>query len=258
MFETAAQRLIARLNEAAPANLPIHPRTGLSAIGFTSRGPIWPVAGGSQPAPPAAVSAVPAPPAGDPPAAVVPAVPGPAPVEPKPEDPPEDKTDWKAEARKWEERAKENRDKAKKLDDLEAANATELEKAQKAADDAAAQVKAANERAVRAEIKALADGFADKDDAALNLRESGGLERFLTDSGDVDADGIKTALEGVLKAKPHLAVKKPDEPPPAAPGAGGRPVEQLRPGAAPTAPARARSLEDAVNAQLQSPQPPKS
>ncbi|MCG5432529.1 hypothetical protein LV457_09520 [Mycobacterium sp. MYCO198283] len=29
--------------------LPVHPATGLRAIGFTSRGPVWPVLGGSQP-----------------------------------------------------------------------------------------------------------------------------------------------------------------------------------------------------------------
>lgn len=31
-----------------PETLPIHPITGLRAIGFTSRGPIWPVLGGSE------------------------------------------------------------------------------------------------------------------------------------------------------------------------------------------------------------------
>ena len=32
-------------------SMPIHPRTGLRAIGFGRRGPIWPVVGGSEPAP---------------------------------------------------------------------------------------------------------------------------------------------------------------------------------------------------------------
>lgn len=31
------------------SDLPIHPRTGLRAIGIGKRGPIWPIAGGSQP-----------------------------------------------------------------------------------------------------------------------------------------------------------------------------------------------------------------
>lgn len=34
------------------ALMPIHPITGLHAIGFTKRGPIWPVMGGSEDAPP--------------------------------------------------------------------------------------------------------------------------------------------------------------------------------------------------------------
>lgn len=40
----------------------------------------------------------------------------------------EPKTDWKSEARKWEKRAKENADKAKKYDDIEDANKSELDK----------------------------------------------------------------------------------------------------------------------------------
>lgn len=40
-----------------PRTLPRHPRTGLLALGFTRRGPVWPVLGGSTP---------PEPPAGDP------------------------------------------------------------------------------------------------------------------------------------------------------------------------------------------------
>lgn len=62
--------------------------------------------------------------------------------DPKPE------TDWKAEARKWEQRAKDNTEAAKKLADLEEANKTELQKAQDAA-------KAADERAAKAEQSAL-------------------------------------------------------------------------------------------------------
>lgn len=41
-----------------PQDLPRHPRTGLRALGFTSRGPVWPALGGSTPPEP--------PPAGDP------------------------------------------------------------------------------------------------------------------------------------------------------------------------------------------------
>lgn len=57
-------------------------------------------------------------------------------------------TDWKAEARKWEQRAKENTEAAKKLADIEEANKTEIQKAQ----DRAA---AAEQRATQAEQTAL-------------------------------------------------------------------------------------------------------
>jgi len=58
------------------------------------------------------------------------------PTEPKPaEQPPAQETDWKAEARKWETRAKENSEAAKKLADIEEATKTE---AQKQADKLAA------------------------------------------------------------------------------------------------------------------------
>ena len=41
------------------STLPIHPTTGLQAIGFTSRGPIWPVAGGSGEGEPGGIEAAP-------------------------------------------------------------------------------------------------------------------------------------------------------------------------------------------------------
>lgn len=54
-------------------HLPIHPRTGLRALGLTSRGPIWPIMGGSEPPadpndPPPADPPVTDPPSTDPPA----------------------------------------------------------------------------------------------------------------------------------------------------------------------------------------------
>lgn len=58
------------------SELPFHPTTKLQAIGFTRRGPIWPVMGGSQP--------LGEPPAGDPPA-------GPAQTDPPQADPPPDR-----------------------------------------------------------------------------------------------------------------------------------------------------------------------
>lgn len=213
---------------------PIDPRTGkpIRPITFPDgrlflfRGrPIWPVMGGSEPAP--------EPPA-DPPASA------PAPAEP-PAPAAEPEQDWKAEARKWEQRAKDNFSKAKAFDELEAANASELEKATKAAEDARAAVEVANRRAVTAEVRALADGFVDREDAVLRL---GDLSKYVTD-GDVDLKAIRTDLAEVLKKAPHLAKPEPSEPTPKPP-AGRRPVETLRPGAAPTEGARPSSLGAAI------------
>lgn len=129
-----------------------------------------------------------------------------------PADPPKpsatDDKDWKAEAEKWkalsrknEDQAKSNADAAKKLADLETAQQSEAEKLAAKAD--AAEKRAADliTRTAKAEVKALADGFADRDDAVLML---GDLSQYVSD-GDVDTDAIKTALADVLTKKPHLA-----------------------------------------------------
>ncbi len=55
---------------------------------------------------------------------------------------PSHETDWKAEARKWEARAKENKSKADKLDELEEASKTALEKATERAQKAESKVAA--------------------------------------------------------------------------------------------------------------------
>lgn len=72
-----------------------------------------------------------APPASSPTPPVTPPVQPPAQAPAKPPEtdakPPESETDWKSHARTWESRAKENADKAKKLDDIEAAARTKEE-----------------------------------------------------------------------------------------------------------------------------------
>ena len=62
--------------------------------------------------------------------------------------PAEDTTDWKAEARKWEARAKENAPAAKRLAEIEEANKTEAERV-------AERIAAAEARAAELEVKAL-------------------------------------------------------------------------------------------------------
>ena len=83
--------------------------------------------------------------------------------EPKPAK--SDETDWKAEARKWEQRAKENTEAAKRLAEIEDANKSE-------ADKTAERLAAAEKRAAEAEARALRREVAlehklSKDDAAL-------------------------------------------------------------------------------------------
>lgn len=70
-------------------------------------------------------------------------------IEPEEPQGTEEKTDWKAEARKWEARAKENKAKADKLDEIEEANKSDLEKATTRAEKAERElkeIKAAQER----------------------------------------------------------------------------------------------------------------
>lgn len=75
-----------------------------------------------------------------------------------PADPAQGDTDWKAEARKWESRAKENSAARKRLDELEEAAKTDLEKATsraEAAERRAAELEALALRREIAEAKGL-------------------------------------------------------------------------------------------------------
>jgi len=55
-------------------------------------------------------------------------------------------------------------------------------------------------RAVTAEVKAAASGFADPDDAAAFLD----LSKYATSDGDVDTEAVRTDLAALLVRKPHL------------------------------------------------------
>jgi hypothetical protein len=111
------------------------------------------------------------------------------------------------------------RTKVKELEPM-AARAKALEDAQKSAEEIAREkaldsdLKALGyrDRAVAAEVKALAaENFADPADASHFLD----LKDFVDDDGEIDTSEISKALDSLLKSKPHLA--KPE----------GRPV--LRP-----------------------------
>jgi thioesterase domain-containing protein len=131
--------------------------------------------------------------------------------EPKPNEPappnspgpdPKPETDWKAEARKWEERAKANKDAAAKLAEIEAANQTEAEKAAARAEAAEKRAQELTDRTVRAEVRSLAKGrLVDPDDAPRFLD----LKAFVDDDGNVDEAAITKAIDDLVEKKPHLA-----------------------------------------------------
>lgn len=134
-------------------------------------------------------------------------------------DPAEPETDWKAEARKWEKRSKENAEKAKAYDELQEQSKTELQKAQEQAaaykkqvDDMtakaqmdAARAKVANETGVPAELiagedeesmRAFANAVASwgKPSSAPRTRKPGS---FAADAGE-SKDAAKRELAAKL------------------------------------------------------------
>lgn len=148
----------------------------------------------------------------DPPPPATPPADPPPPADPAPTEPPAPPADpkdqaaelekWKALSRKNEERAKTNAAAAAKLAEIEAANQTETQKLQAKAEAAEKAAASATQRAVKAEVRSLADAFADREDAALNL---GDLSQYVVKDGEVDTDAIKAELAKVLERKPHLA-----------------------------------------------------
>jgi hypothetical protein len=112
--------------------------------------------------------------------------------------------------------------KATKFDEIEAQNATELDKAVKKADaEARADMSTkTNTRLVRAEVKAAASAakFFDPADAAVLLSDKF-KDVKVTEDGDVDEDAVKALVEQLAKAKPHL-VKTDNGRPPPLPGQG--------------------------------------
>ncbi|MGZ4518963.1 MAG: hypothetical protein ACXVXP_02950 [Mycobacteriaceae bacterium] len=125
----------------------------------------------------------------------------------------------------------EAKQKLAEYDRLAEASKSELDKAQEAAQTNAQRAQALLNRAVNAEIRALASGFADPEDAAAFL--SG--KQYADDNGDIDTAAIKADLADLLTRKPHLA---------ALDAGGGRRAPRPDPtqasganGAAPTSPA---------------------
>ncbi|MGW5197361.1 phage scaffolding protein [Streptomyces spiralis] len=117
-----------------------------------------------------------------------------------------------AEAKALRERLKELEPLARKAKELEDAQKSEQERLSEQLTAAQQRIQAVQQRAVRAEVRALAAAeFADPDDAHAFLD----LDSFVSDDGDIDTDGIRDGLAELLKRKPHLA--KPADTSPRAP-----------------------------------------
>lgn len=140
--------------------------------------------------------ATPAPgPAQDPPA------PTPTPpADPAPTDPP-DTTDWKSEARKWEQRAKEHGTKAKELERLQQASMSDAERAVAEAEarGRTAAVSEFGRRLARTEFDATAARRNPDFDTASAL-EWVDLGRFVGDDGEPDQKAIRAAVERLVPA----------------------------------------------------------
>lgn len=116
--------------------------------------------------------------------------------------PARDEVDWKALARKWEQRAKENRRAAEELEKLRQERMTETEKAVAEAEKRA-RAEAAREygaRLARAEFRAAAasKGLALGDDV-FDLIDTA---KFVGDDGEIDEAAIKQAVAKLAKLAP--------------------------------------------------------
>jgi hypothetical protein len=125
--------------------------------------------------------------------------------------------DWKAEAerakahaRKWEQRAKDNKVAADRLEQLERERMTDEEKARTEAFEGgrAAERTALTERLVAAEFKAAA-ALAGRDvQAVAGLLEDLNVSRFLTADGEVDTERITARVS----ALPAVTTQEPQAP----------------------------------------------
>lgn len=130
------------------------------------------------------------------------------------EEPQEGKTEWdpeaaskeiaklRKEAARYRTRTKELEPLAKRAQELEDAQKSETQRLGEQLTAAQQRLEAVQQRAVRAEVRALAaSDFADPEDAAAFLD----LGAYVGEDGDVDADAISSDLKDLLKRKPHLA-----------------------------------------------------
>lgn len=112
-----------------------------------------------------------------------------------------DGTDWKAEARKWETRAKENKGAAAELEQLRAAQMTEQEKAVKAAEKAGRTAAHSEAAPLIAQAKLeAATALAGVD--LGEIAEFIDVRKFIDEDGAVDDKAIKAAVTKFAKLAP--------------------------------------------------------
>jgi hypothetical protein len=131
---------------------------------------------------------------------------------------------WKADARKHEDRAKQNADAAKRLRDLERSSMDETQKAVATAKDEAeaAAAKRWGQQLVNAEVKAAAAHLTPDQQAAI--AEAIDPSRFLTADGEVDTAAIETWVGRAYPAPVDDGEQRPPGFPDVAQGARGGPV----------------------------------
>jgi hypothetical protein len=106
-----------------------------------------------------------------------------------------------SEAENLRKRLKELEPLAKRAKELEDAQKSEQERLAEKLTAAEQRMQAFQQRAVRAEVRALASvEFADPEDAHAFLA----LDSYVGEDGEVDADAIQRDLKDLLKRKPHL------------------------------------------------------
>ncbi|SES49087.1 hypothetical protein [Actinokineospora terrae] len=98
--------------------------------------------------------------------------------------------------------ARDARAKARQWDDAQAARQSDAEKAAARATEAENQVAALRRRAVDAEIRAAATGWADPSDAPRFLDDH---TRYVGESGEIDTAAITADAAAELARRPHLA-----------------------------------------------------
>lgn len=119
----------------------------------------------------------------------------------QPEAPTVDETDWKAEARKWEQRAKENGTKANEFDKQRKAAMTEAERAVAEAEERGRTAAASDfgKRLATSEIRAVA---ADAGADLAGVFDYLDLTRFVGEDGEPDAKAITAFVGGLPKKDP--------------------------------------------------------